>query len=107
MMLSHWSFFTWKFFIIWFHKILKQMFQKQLLYPRNICTKNWRKAPIFTAFLEIFLYLKINDSVENVWKVLIIVLSIYFQGKKIFSHCIWSISLFWIFILTYFRRFTF
>ena len=44
--------------MIWFHKILKLVFQKQSSYP-----------PIFTAFLEILLYLlylKKNDSVEHV-----------------------------------------
>ena len=43
MILSHWSCFTWKFFMIWFHKILK--FLKQLSCPRNICTEHWRKLP--------------------------------------------------------------
>ena len=61
--------------------------------PRNIRTENWRKLSNLTAFLEIFLYLKNNDSVEHVWKVLLIMLFIYFQGKIKFSHCIWFI--FW------------
>ena len=54
MMLSHWIWcFTWKlFFMIWFHKILKLIFHKQPL-SLNICTKYWRKPPLFTAFLEI------------------------------------------------------
>ena len=50
MMLSHWQGFTWKFFIIWFHKILKLIFQRQLSCPRNMCTEYWIKPPIFTAF---------------------------------------------------------
>ena len=66
MMLSHWSCFTGKFLMIWFHKILKLIFQKQPPCSRNICTKHWRKPHIFIAFLEIFLYLKNNDSVERV-----------------------------------------
>ena len=66
MMLSHWPCFAWKFFMVWFHKILKLIFQKQPSYHRNICTEYCRKAPIFTAFLEIFLYFKNNDSVEHV-----------------------------------------
>ena len=51
-----------------------------------------------TAFLEIFLYLKNNDSVEHVQKVLYIVLFIFFQGKIKFSHCICANCLFWIFL---------
>ena len=31
MMLLHWPCFTWKFFIIWFHKILQLIFGEQLL----------------------------------------------------------------------------
>ena len=93
MMLSHWPYFTWKF-MIWFHKILKLIFQTQPSCPRNICTEHWRKLPNLTAFLEIFSYLKNIDSIEHVQKVLLIVLFIYIQGKIKFSHCIWSIWLF-------------
>ena len=66
MMLSHWPCFMGKFFMIWFHKILKLIFQKQPSCPRNICAQQWQKLPISTAFLEIFFYLKNNDSVEHV-----------------------------------------
>ena len=97
MTLSHWLCFTWKFFMIWFHKILKSIFQTLTSCPRNICPEHWKKLPNLTAFLEICLYLKNNDSVEHVQKVLLIVLFIYFQGKIKFSHCIWSI--WFIFIL--------
>ena len=79
MMLLHWPCFTWKFFMIWFHKIPKLLFQKKPWFPRNICTEHWRKPSIFTAFLEIFLYPKNNESVEYVF---LIVLFIYFQGKS-------------------------
>ena len=51
MMLSHWLCFTWKFFMIWFQKILK--FLKQPLCPRNECLEHWRKLPNLTAFLQI------------------------------------------------------
>ena len=66
MMLSHWPCFTWKFFMIWSYKILKLIFQKQPSCPRNIYTQYWRKPPIFTTFLETFLYLKNNVSVGHV-----------------------------------------
>ena len=66
MMLSHWPCITWKFFMIWLHKILKLIFQKQLSSPGNRCAEHWRKLPNLTAFFEIFLYLKNNDSVEHV-----------------------------------------
>ena len=90
--------------MIWFHKVLKLIFQMQPSFPRNICTENWRKLPNFTVFLEIFLYLKNNDSVEHAQKVLLIELFIYFQGKIKFSHCFWSMWLFWTFILTEFLK---
>ena len=50
-----------------FQKIFKLIFQKQPSCPRNkyICYQHWRKPPIFTAFLETFLYLKNIDSVEH------------------------------------------
>ena len=69
MILSHWQSFTWKIFILWFHKILKLISQKLPSSPRNTCTENWRKLPNLTALLEIFLYLKNNDFVEHVQKV--------------------------------------
>ena len=47
MMLPHWPCFTWKLFMIWFHKIPKLIFQKQL----NIEESHL----FFTAFLKIFL----------------------------------------------------
>ena len=68
MMLSYWPCFTWKFFMIWFHKILKLIFQKQPSCPRNICTEHWRKLPNVTVFLEIYLYLKNNDSVKHLFQ---------------------------------------
>ena len=39
MILSHWPRFTQKFFMTWFYKILKFIFQKQLSCPRNICAE--------------------------------------------------------------------
>ena len=57
MMLSHWPCFSWKFFMIWFHKILKLIFQKQPSCPRNNCTGHWRKLPNLRALLEISVYL--------------------------------------------------
>ena len=79
MMLSHWPCPTSKFFMTWFHKILRLIFQKQPTLWKLYSTL--KKPPIFTAFLEILLYLKNNDSVEHVQKVLVIVLLIYFQVK--------------------------
>ena len=64
-MLSHWPEFIWNFFMIWFHETLELTFKKQASRPRNTCTEHWRKPPIFTAFLEIFLYLKNNDSYKK------------------------------------------
>ena len=65
-MLSHWAYFTLKFFMIWFHKILKLIFQMQPSCPRNICTEHWRKLPNLTAFLEIFLYLKETPNYQHI-----------------------------------------
>ena len=47
-------------------EIFKLIFQMQPSCLRNICTENWRKLPNLTGFLEIFLYLKNNSSVEYV-----------------------------------------
>ena len=91
MTLSHWRCFTWKFFMIWLHKIPELVFQTQPSCPRNICTKHWKNLPNLTAFLEICLRLRNIDSVEHVQKVLLKVLFIYFQGIIKFSHYIWSI----------------
>ena len=95
MTLSHCPCLTWKFLTIWFHKILKLIFQ-----TLPSCTEHWKKLPNLTALLEICLYLKNNDSVKHVQNVLLIVLFIYFQGKIKFSQCIWSIWLIWIFIFS-------
>ena len=59
MILSHWPCFSWKVFIISFHKIPNFTFQKWTSCPRNICTEYWRKPPIF-------LYLKNKDSIQHV-----------------------------------------
>ena len=83
--------------MIWFHKILTLIFQTLPSCPRNTRTEYWKELPNLTAFLEICVYLKNNDSVEHVQKVLIVLL-IYFQGKIKFSHCIWSIWSFFILI---------
>ena len=72
----------------------KLIFQMQPSCHSNICIKHWRKLYNLTTFFEFFSYLKNNDSVEHVQKVLLIVLFIYFQGQIKFSHCIWLIWLF-------------
>ena len=46
-----------KVLMIWFHKILKLIFQMQPSSPRNICTEDCRKLPNLTGFLDIFLYI--------------------------------------------------
>ena len=94
MMLSHWPCFTWKFFMIRFHRILKLIFQKQSICPRNIYIELWGKLPNLRAFFKIFFYLKNNDFAEHVQKVLLIVLAIYFQGKiKIFTRHLVDLAL--------------
>ena len=52
--------------MIWFHKILKLIFERQPSCPRNVGTKQLRKLPNLTAFLETFSYLKNNACVEHV-----------------------------------------
>ena len=81
-----------------FTKFLNQ-FLKQPSCPRNTYAEHWRKLSNLAAFLGIFLYLKNNDSVEHKQKVLLILPFIYFHGNIKFSHCVWSIWLFWIFII--------
>ena len=36
MIRSHWTWLTWKFFMVWFHKIFKSIFHKRPLCPKNI-----------------------------------------------------------------------
>ena len=38
MMLSYWPCFTWKFFMIWLHKVLKLIFERPPSSPKNITT---------------------------------------------------------------------
>ena len=81
--------------MIWFCKlILNLIFQKQPSCARNMCTEHQRKLPKLTVFFEILLFLKIDDSVEHVYKFLLIVLFINYQGEIKFSQCIWLICLF-------------
>ena len=54
MMLSCWPCFIWKFFMIWFHKLLTLISRKQPSCPRDIYTEHCRKPFIFTTFFEIF-----------------------------------------------------
>ena len=82
MMLSRWPCITWKFFMVWFQKILQLIFQKQPACPRNICTQHWRKLPIFTAFLKIFLYLNNNDFVKSFANC---VIHLFPKENKVFS----------------------
>ena len=79
MMLSHWPCFTSKFFMIWFHKILKLIFQKQPSCPRNICTGHWRKPPIFTAFFSNFYFDLVLPSYFLKW-------NRYFSASKNFPN---------------------
>ena len=44
MMLLHWPRLTWKFFVVWFHKILQLIFQTPSC-PKSICTEHGTKLP--------------------------------------------------------------
>ena len=67
MMLSHWPCFTWKFFMIWFHKILKLTLKAAIMSKKHIY---WalKKTTNLTASLEIYLCIKSknNNSVKHV-----------------------------------------
>ena len=86
MMLSHWPCFTWKFFMIKFHRILKLIFQKQSICPRNICIELWWKLPNLRAFFKIFFYLKNNDSGKTCAKSFINCTSHLFPRKNNIFH---------------------
>ena len=60
-MVSHWMYFTWKFFMIWSQKILKLIFQKQPSCPRNICTEDWKKLPK-SFFLKFCIILQNHET---------------------------------------------
>ena len=44
-MLSHWPWFTWKFFMTYLQKNFELIFQKQPSCPKNMRTEFWRKLP--------------------------------------------------------------
>ena len=50
---------------LWYSFTKFLIFQKQPSCPRNIYTEYWKKLPNLTAFLEIFLHLENNDSLEH------------------------------------------
>ena len=84
-MLSHWPYFTWKFFMIWLHKILKFIFQKQQSRRRIIYTEHWRKLSNLTAFSEIFLSLKNNDSAEQIKSFVNFAVHLFPRQNKVFT----------------------
>ena len=57
-MLSYWSCFTWKLFMIWYHKI--KLILKQLSYPRNIFDFRVLKSK-FVKFLMSVLKWQVNS----------------------------------------------
>ena len=67
LMLSHWPCLTWKFIMIWFHEILKLIFQKQPSCPRVICTEHWRKLPNLTTS-KILVEFYLTCIFHHVWK---------------------------------------
>ena len=91
-MLSHWPGFTWKFFIIWFHKILKLIFQKQLnvlkIHVLNIdenyltwqlsCKFSYTLKPVSAIFYQIFIFHQMI-ALQKLWKMFFI------SSKKLFS----------------------
>ena len=89
---------TWKFFMVWFGKILKKKFQSndQVL---KICILNIKKTTYLDSFVWNFLILREQLFCITCVGTCVNMLSIYFQGKIKFSHSILSICLFWIFIL--------
>ena len=97
MILSHWPCLTWKFFIVWFHKILKLIFHKEPLCPKNISAEHWRKLPNLTALSEIFLYFQNDDPVEHVQTAVLNVLFTYFQSEIKISHRSRSFDFFFFF----------
>ena len=105
MILSHSPCLTWKFFIVWFHKILKLIFHKEPLYPKNISAEHWRKLPNLTALSEMFLYFQNDDSVEHVQIAVLNLLFSYFQSEIKISHRSGSFDFF--FVLIQFRHFLF
>ena len=67
LMQSHWPCLTWKFIMIWFHKILKLIFQKQPSCPRVICTEHWKKLPNLTTS-KILVEFSLSCIFHRAWK---------------------------------------
>ena len=97
MILSHCPCLTWKFFIVWFHKILILIFHKEPLYPKNISAEHWRKLPNLTTLSEMFLYFQNDDFVEHVQIAMLNVLFTYFQSEIKISHRSGSFDFFFLF----------
>ena len=92
--------------LLWFHKILKSIFHKQISCSKKYVPKIENKLPNSTPFSEIFWYFWNNDSVEHMLTVVLTALLLYIQGKISLS-LIWWIRLFWILTCIYSRYFTF
>ena len=81
---------------LWFHEI----FLKPSSWSKTMYAEHWRKLAWAPPW-EIFLYFQYNNSVEHLWTVAYLNMLLCFQSKISFN---W---LFWLFILTSFRHFTF
>ena len=62
-------------------KELVRSFKRKCFWEYYAVTWTMLYFKVLDSFLKTFLYLKNNNSVEHVQKVLLILLFIYFQGK--------------------------
>ena len=81
---------------LWFHEIFKLIFLKPSSWPKTMYAEHWRKLA-----WEIFLYFQYNNYGECLQTVAHLNMLLCFQSKISFNR------LFWLFILIYFRHFTF
>ena len=81
-------------------KFFKLIFLKPSSWPKTMYAEHWRKRAWAPPW-EIFLYFQYNNSVEHLWTVAYLNMLLCFQSKMSFNR------LFWLFILIYFRHFTF
>ena len=88
LMQSHWPCLTWKFIMIWFHKILKLIFQKQPSCPRVICTEHWKKLPNLTTS-KILVEFSLSCIFHRAWKKIHFVVFTFLENTLnlcIFTH---------------------
>ena len=85
MMLSCWPCFIWKFFMIWFHKILKLISRKQPSCPRNIYILNIIENHLFSQLSSKF-FERLSSALVKIFQIPLVILQT--SSQFFFKFCI-------------------